>query len=64
MLADEPTANLDSRHGLEVMELLRGLARDQGCGVVAVSHDARLERIASRAFWLEDGRLGPAASRD
>lgn len=64
LLADEPTANLDSRYGLEVMELLRGLARDQGCGVVAVSHDARLERIASRAFWLEDGRLGPAASRD
>ncbi|MDH4346433.1 MAG: ABC transporter ATP-binding protein [Thermoleophilia bacterium] len=57
LLADEPTANLDSRHGREVMELLRGLAQEQGCGVVAVSHDARLESIASRVYWLEDGRI-------
>ena len=57
LLADEPTANLDSRHGLEVMELLRALATEQGCGVVAVSHDTRLERIADRVLHMEDGRL-------
>ncbi len=57
LLADEPTANLDSRHGREVMELLRGLAAGHGCGVVAVSHDARLEGIANRVYWLEDGRI-------
>jgi putative ABC transport system ATP-binding protein len=57
VLGDEPTANLDSRHGREVMELLRRLAREEGCGVVAVSHDARLEAIADRVLWLEDGRI-------
>jgi putative ABC transport system ATP-binding protein len=58
LLADEPTANLDSRHGREVMELLRRLAKEEGCGVVAVSHDPRLEDIADRVLWLEDGRIG------
>ncbi|HSC90472.1 MAG TPA: ABC transporter ATP-binding protein [Gaiellaceae bacterium] len=57
LLADEPTANLDSRHGREVMELLHGLAKERGCGVVTVSHDARLERIADRVLRLEDGRI-------
>ena len=57
LLGDEPTANLDSRHGQEVMELLRRLAKEEGCGVVAVSHDARLEAIADRVLWLEDGQI-------
>ncbi|HXV96015.1 MAG TPA: ABC transporter ATP-binding protein [Gaiellaceae bacterium] len=59
LLADEPTANLDSRHGREVMELLRSLAREEGCAVVAVSHDERLRAIADRVLWLEDGRIRP-----
>jgi putative ABC transport system ATP-binding protein len=57
LLGDEPTANLDSRHGHDVMGLLRRLAREEGCGVVAVSHDPRLEEIADRVLWLEDGRI-------
>jgi len=57
LLADEPTANLDSRHGREVMELLRALAKRERCGVVAVSHDERLRSIADRVLWLEDGRV-------
>jgi len=59
LLADEPTANLDSRHGREVMELLRSLAGEERCGVVAVSHDERLKSIADRVLWLEDGRIRP-----
>jgi putative ABC transport system ATP-binding protein len=57
LLADEPTANLDSERGREVMELMRRLAEDEGCGVVAVSHDVRVEDIADRVLWLEDGRV-------
>jgi putative ABC transport system ATP-binding protein len=57
LLGDEPTANLDSRHGQDVMELLRRLAREEGCGVVAVSHDPRLQAIADHVLWLEDGRI-------
>ena len=62
LLADEPTANLDSRHGHEVMELLRDLARKQGSAVVVVSHDPRLRDIADRVLWLEDGRLDDTAA--
>jgi putative ABC transport system ATP-binding protein len=57
ILADEPTANLDSRHGAETMRLLRALAREEGTTVVIVSHDARLREIADRVLWLEDGRF-------
>ena len=57
LLADEPTANLDSKHGRDVMRLLRDLA---GCGdraVIAVSHDQRIREVADRVLWLEDGRI-------
>jgi putative ABC transport system ATP-binding protein len=57
VLADEPTANLDSSIGQEVMRLLRGIARSQSRGVVIVSHDERIKAVADRVLWLEDGRL-------
>jgi putative ABC transport system ATP-binding protein len=55
ILADEPTANLDSAHGREIARLLRRLATDEGRSVVIVSHDSRLKEIADRVLWLEDG---------
>jgi putative ABC transport system ATP-binding protein len=57
ILADEPTANLDSKIGHEIMRLLRRIAKDQGRSVVIVSHDERIRDIADRVLWLEDGRL-------
>ncbi len=57
ILADEPTANLDSRHGYEVVTLLRDIAKQQGRTVVIVSHDDRIREVADRVLWLEDGRL-------
>jgi len=57
LLADEPTANLDSAHGREVMELLREVTRRERCGAVVVSHDERLRSIADRVLQLEDGRV-------
>jgi putative ABC transport system ATP-binding protein len=57
LLADEPTANLDSDHGREVMELLRELTKRKGNAAVVVSHDERLRSVADRVLWLEDGRL-------
>jgi putative ABC transport system ATP-binding protein len=57
ILADEPTANLDSHHGAETMRLLRELAKEEGTTVVIVSHDERLREIADRVLWLEDGRF-------
>jgi len=57
ILADEPTANLDSSIGHEVMRLLRNIAKEQNRSVIIVSHDARIKDIADRVLWLEDGRF-------
>jgi putative ABC transport system ATP-binding protein len=57
ILADEPTANLDSKRGLEVMRLLRRIAIELDKAVVIVSHDHRMREVAHRVVWLEDGRF-------
>jgi putative ABC transport system ATP-binding protein len=62
LLADEPTAALDSRSGREVVDLLKGLAREQGCGVLMVTHDPRILDVADRLVQMEDGRLSPGVA--
>jgi putative ABC transport system ATP-binding protein len=57
LLADEPTAALDSQSGREVVDLLKDLARQQGCGVLMVTHDPRILDIADRLLQMEDGHL-------
>ena len=57
LLADEPTANLDSQRGREVVTLLRGIAKEQQKTVLVVTHDTRIREIADRVLWLEDGRF-------
>jgi len=57
LLADEPTANLDSRAGYQLMHTLEVLAKEHGKTVVAVTHDHRIEDVADRVLWLEDGQL-------
>ncbi|MBI1213469.1 MAG: ATP-binding cassette domain-containing protein [Alphaproteobacteria bacterium] len=57
ILADEPTGNLDSQRGLEVAMILHDIARDDRRAIVIVTHDERIEDIADRILWLEDGRL-------
>ncbi len=57
LLADEPTANLDSKSSRELMRLLRSIAKEQQRSLIMVSHDQRLQEIAERVLWLEDGRF-------
>lgn len=57
ILADEPTANLDSKIGHEIMRLLQRIAKEQGRSVIIVSHDQRIKDIADRVLWLEDGKF-------
>ena len=57
VFADEPTGNLDSQSGQEVMMILYDIARDEGCSVVLVTHDQRVVDVADRILWLEDGTL-------
>jgi putative ABC transport system ATP-binding protein len=54
LLADEPTANLDSGHGREIGRLLRRLATEDHRSIVIVSHDDRLREVADRVLWLDD----------
>jgi putative ABC transport system ATP-binding protein len=60
LLADEPTAALDSQTGRDVVELLQRLAREQGCAVLMVTHDPRILDIADRLVRMEDGQLSEA----
>ena len=55
ILADEPTANLDSKIGHDIARLLRHIATEEKRAVVIVSHDTRLRDVADRILWLEDG---------
>jgi len=57
LLADEPTAALDSSSGRVVIELLQRLAREHGRAVVMVTHDPRVLCYGDRILHLEDGRL-------
>jgi putative ABC transport system ATP-binding protein len=57
IVGDEPTAALDTKTALSVMELLRELATSQGRAVVVVTHDPRLERFADRVVRVEDGLI-------
>ncbi|MEA5392153.1 ATP-binding cassette domain-containing protein [Cyanobium gracile UHCC 0139] len=57
VLADEPTAALDSRSGRDVVNLMQRLAREQGCTILLVTHDNRILDIADRTLSMEDGRL-------
>ena len=56
LLADEPTGNLDSRAGAEVLRLLRALNREEGHTVLMVTHDPSAAAIADRVVFLRDGR--------
>ncbi|MBD1804806.1 MAG: ATP-binding cassette domain-containing protein [Symplocastrum torsivum CPER-KK1] len=57
IMADEPTAALDSHSGHTVIELLRHLAKEGGCTVLMVTHDPRIIDVADRVAYLEDGIL-------
>ena len=60
VLADEPTAALDSESGHDVMEILGALAHEENRAVIIVTHDSRLRTFADRVLLMEDGRLGSA----
>jgi putative ABC transport system ATP-binding protein len=57
ILADEPTGNLDSARGREIVQLLATLAREQGTAVVLVTHDLAVLDLADRSYALRDGKL-------
>lgn len=59
VLADEPTAALDSKTGRDAVEIMRKLAQEEGCTVMLVTHDNRILDMADRILQMEDGQLLP-----
>ena len=57
ILADEPTGNLDTRTGMEVLELLLSLGPERGTTLVVATHDAKVAERAGRVVQLEDGKV-------
>jgi len=57
VFADEPTGNLDSRSGAELLAFLRSAVDDHGQTIVMVTHDARAASHADRVVFLDDGRI-------
>jgi putative ABC transport system ATP-binding protein len=71
VLADEPTGNLDTRRGLEVLELFSEVCRERRAAVLLVTHDPQAVGVADRVLALRDGRIVdyrperlPAVARD
>ena len=61
VLADEPTAALDSKSGRDVVEIMQRLAKEQQSTILLVTHDNRILDVADRIIRMEDGRLQTAA---
>lgn len=57
LLADEPTANLDSQIGMQILELFRALAKKENRALLIVTHDSKVRAICDRVLRIQDGRL-------
>jgi putative ABC transport system ATP-binding protein len=57
VLADEPTGNLDTKTGTEIVELLKELNREEGITVICSTHDPKMLTNSARVCWMRDGRL-------
>ena len=57
VLADEPTASLDTQRAYQVTEMLAAIAHEQGRGVVMITHDTRLLDKVDRIYVMNDGHL-------
>ena len=63
IFADEPTGNLDSKSGGEVMELLQNIWKKMGTKLVVITHDSRVAQMADRQFMIVDGVLSEVAAK-
>lgn len=62
ILADEPTGNLDTKTGAEIIAILKELNREQNVTVIAATHDHKMLAASDRVCWIRDGRLERIAS--
>jgi putative ABC transport system ATP-binding protein len=57
LLADEPTANLDSQVGTQILDLFRTLAREDGRALLIVTHDPKVRAVSDRVVQIRDGKI-------
>jgi ABC-type lipoprotein export system ATPase subunit len=57
ILADEPTGNLDRKNGEIIFDILQKLNKEQGCGIILITHDETLAESANRTIYLTDGKV-------
>ena len=55
LLADEPTGNLDSDTGMEILRLIRKIVDEEGQTVIMITHDEEVAKIADRVVYIRDG---------
>ncbi len=63
ILADEPTGNLDSKTGQQIIDYMKSLQREMGATIITVTHDDKMLSAADRMAWIRDGRLERIADR-
>ena len=64
ILADEPTGNLDSNTGQEIINYMKNLQEEMGTTIITVTHDDKMLTAAERVAWIRDGQLERIANRD
>ena len=64
ILADEPTGNLDTRTGEEIIEFLSQLQRENGVTIITATHDVKMLSISDRIAWIRDGKLERLEERE
>lgn len=64
VLADEPTGNLDSRTGEEIISLLRRLNKEQGVTIITATHDYKMVDVSDRVIWIRDGKVEKIQNRE
>jgi putative ABC transport system ATP-binding protein len=64
ILADEPTGNLDSKTGQEIIDYMKNLQQEMGTTIITVTHDDKMLSSADRMAWIRDGSLERVANRE
>ncbi len=64
VLADEPTGNLDSHTGRQIIDLLREINKNEGVTVISATHDYKMLSVSDRIAWLTDGMIERYVARD
>ncbi len=64
VLADEPTGNLDTKTGLEIIDLLKSLNEENGVTIITATHDTKMLDVSDRIFYMGDGRVDKIETRE